>query len=164
MSLTARQAGAIAALRVLFGVMFAANGVAKLMPGSWSTPIGYLIGSEGALATLRSSLASHPVAAYRELMERVVVDNWSLASLALGGFELAVGLLLISGLFARWAALAGALFALHLHFLTLFAGHWLFEFALLWLPLLVLAALDAGRHYGLDSRRRSVVGQRHHGG
>ncbi|HWH37821.1 MAG TPA: DoxX family membrane protein [Candidatus Limnocylindrales bacterium] len=155
---------AVAALRVLFGLVFAANGVAKLLPGSWVTPFGYLIGGDGALATLRASLVAHPVGPYRELMAGLFIESWPLAALGVGLFEVAIGLLLIIGLGTRWAALLGAGFAIHLHWLTLFAGHWLFEFALLWLPLLALAALDAGRHHGLDGWRRSVALRRNDGG
>lgn len=152
-----RLAAGLAVLRVFFGLLFAANGAAKLLPGSWSTPAGYLIGSESALVTLRAELAGHPIAAYRALME-LFVEHWDVAGIGLGVFELSIGVLLVVGLAARWAALLGALFALNLHLLTLFSGHWLFEYALLWLPLIVLAWVDAGRWHGLDARRaRSVA-------
>jgi uncharacterized membrane protein YphA (DoxX/SURF4 family) len=155
---------AIAVLRGLFGLVFLANGAAKLLPGSWMTPFGYLIGGENALATLRAALASHPVGPYRSFMESFV-DSWPSVVLALAGFELVVGLLLIVGLAARWAALAAGLYALQLHWLTLFSGGWLFTYPLLWLPLFVLAVLDAGRAYGLDGRRRrSVTAARDDGG
>jgi uncharacterized membrane protein YphA (DoxX/SURF4 family) len=158
------QALAIAALRILFGAMFVANGAAKLLPGSWTTPVGYLIGSDGALATMRASVASHPVGPYRDLMISVAIENWSVVGLAVGLFEVGIGSLLIIGLWARWAAVLGALFAIHLHWMTLFAGHWLFEMALLWLTLLVLAVLDAGRYHGLDGRHRSVARAHDDGG
>jgi uncharacterized membrane protein YphA (DoxX/SURF4 family) len=150
------NATALAGLRIFFGVVFLANGAAKLIPAIVHTPLGYLIGADGALAVLRAEVAQHPLAPYRDLMSSLVIDNWSVVAPGLAMFEVIVGILLIAGLWTRWAALAGAVFGLHLQFLTLFAGRWLFEHALIWVPLLVMAVTGAGSAIGLDSRRQRV--------
>lgn len=148
-------------MRIFLGVVFAANGLAKVLPGIVQTPLGYLIGSDGALAVLRAELATHPVEPYRSLIEGLVLANWGLWAPAIALFELAIGAALIAGVAVRWAALGGALFALHLQFLTLFSGHWLFEYGLIWLPLLALAVADDGRVgllAWLRSRRSAASG------
>jgi uncharacterized membrane protein YphA (DoxX/SURF4 family) len=142
-----------AALRVLLGLVFLLNGLSKLVPGWAQTLLGYLIDSNLALAVLRNAVESHPVGAYADLMQSIVLANWGVFAVALGVFEVGVGALLIVGLWTRWAAIAGALFAMHLQFMAVGAGHWLFQHALVWGPLLVLAWVGAGRFAGLDGRR-----------
>ena len=139
-STQARVLDGFAALRVLFGLLFLANGLAKLVPGLWNTPLGYLINADAARDIVASEVRRHPIPLYRDVMEGVILTNWSLVAPLLATFEILVGGLLLAGVATRWAALAGALFALHLHFMTVFNGRWLFEFALIWVPLLVLAS------------------------
>lgn len=151
---------AIAVLRVFFGFVFLTNGAAKLVPGPWSTPLGYLFDSSTALAVAREAAAAHPVAPYREALQSVILPNWPAFVAFLGVFEVVLGTLLVLGLATRLAALAGAGFGLHLQFMALSAGHWMFQHALVWLPLLVLAVIHTSR-FGLDGllRARSLVGR-----
>ena len=145
-SIPARSLDGFGALRMLFGLVFLANGLAKVVPGLWNTPLGYLINADAARDIVAAEVRRHPITAYRDLMENVILANWGVVAPLLAAFELGVGGLLLAAIATRWAALAGALFALHLHFMTVFNGRWLFEYALIWVPLLVLALGSTGRY------------------
>jgi uncharacterized membrane protein YphA (DoxX/SURF4 family) len=152
---------AIAALRVYFGLVYLHNGLAKILPAVpnlWpDTPLGFVIAAEGRRSA-RSILEfevlqnPHPVEPYRALVEAVVLPNFGPFVFLLGAAESIVGALLILGMLTPIAAIVGAGLALHLQFMTLWNDKWLYEYSLQWLPLLCLAALRAGRWYGLDAR------------
>lgn len=80
-------------LRVLIGWHFLYEGLAKLVNPDWSS-IGFLLDSEGFLASFFSSLASNP-----ELIK--IVDFLNIWGLIL------IGLGLILGLFSRVSIIAG---------------------------------------------------------
>jgi uncharacterized membrane protein YphA (DoxX/SURF4 family) len=152
---------AMAALRIYFGVVFLHNGIAKLVPAVpnlWpDTPLGFVINAEGprsARSILQFEVVTqpHPVEPYRALVEQVILPNFEPFAFGIGVAEVAVGLLLILGLWTSLAALAGAAMILHLQFATLWNDKWLYEYSLEWLPLLCIAAFRAGRWYGLDAR------------
>jgi uncharacterized membrane protein YphA (DoxX/SURF4 family) len=152
---------AIAALRIYFGVVYLHNGLAKLLPpvpGLWpNTPLGFVIGATGnrsAQSILEFEVISkpHPVEPYRALVENVVLPNFGPFVFGIGLAETVVGVLLILGLLTPLAALLGAALGLHLQFMTLWNDKWIYEYSLQWLPLLCLAALRAGRWFGLDGR------------
>jgi uncharacterized membrane protein YphA (DoxX/SURF4 family) len=144
---------ALAVMRVFFGVVFLSNGLAKFFPGLAHTPVGYLIDSSGAKGILLSYAHQNRVGPYRSLVDQVIVPNWSFFGPAEAVVEIVVGLLLVLGLFTTLAALVAALLELHLQFASLFSNLWVFEYSVEWIPLLVLAAVRAGRWYGLDRVR-----------
>ena len=89
---------ALTLLRVAVGWHFLYEGVTKLSAGSWSAA-GYLKQARGPLAGLFRSLAAQP-----NLLDTTnLVTMWGLAI---------VGLLLMLGLFTRFASLAGMAFVL----------------------------------------------------
>ena len=142
----------IAALRIFFGVVFLSNGLSKFLPESFSkTPFGFLINSAGARGIIRSDAAHNGIPAYRALVQQVVLPNWDFFGPLLGASEVAAGMLLCIGLLTPVAAVFAALMSVHINFAT-YGHEWLFEYAVEWIPLLVLAALRAGRFYGLDAR------------
>lgn len=152
---------AVATLRIYFGLVFAHNGIAKLLPAVpnlWpDTPIGFVIqgtGNRSAFSILQFEVVTqpHPVGLYRDLVETVVLPNFGLFVFALGLLETGVGILLILGLLTPIAALLAAGMALHLQFATLWNDKWIYEYSVEWVPLLCLAAMRAGRWHGLDRR------------
>jgi uncharacterized membrane protein YphA (DoxX/SURF4 family) len=144
---------ALAVLRIFFGVVFLTNGLAKFVPGVAHTPVGFLIDSSGAKGILIFYAHRNQVGLYRSLVDHVIVPNWSVFGPVEGLVEVVVGLLLVLGLFTTVAALVAALLQLHLQFASLFSNQWVFEYSVEWIPLLVLAAVRAGRWYGLDRVR-----------
>ena len=144
----------MAIIRTGFGLVFLTNGIAKL-PGQWDGihPFpGFLITRDGARRILAADTETHPVGAYKSLIDDVVLANWGIFGSLLTVTELTVGVLLILGLFTPVAALIGAGFALHLNFAVWDRNVWAWEYAVEWMPLLGLALMRAGRFWGLDER------------
>jgi uncharacterized membrane protein YphA (DoxX/SURF4 family) len=146
-----RPDAAIAALRIFYGVVFLANGAAKLMGGSWFTSLGFLYDRNTSLALLRESVADHPIPVYRDLTQ-AVINAWEVAAPLIGLGEVVLGVLLVVGLAPRAAAVVGVLFGLNLQVLALSGGGWLFQHALVWLPLLVVAWSGGGSRYAVHLR------------
>lgn len=149
-----RQApgGAIAILRIFFGLVFLTNGVAKLIPGVAHLPGGYfLIDSDGARSIILHNARHHPVTLYHDLVFQVLVPNWSLFGPLVGVTEVVAGLLLVLGLASRLGAILAAGLAFHIQFSDA-NGPWLYEYAVEWVPLLCLAFMHAGWTWGLDAR------------
>jgi uncharacterized membrane protein YphA (DoxX/SURF4 family) len=153
--------GAMAALRIFFGVVFLHNGLAKILPsvpGLWpDTAVGFVINAQGgrsaeSIMTYEVITRQHPIEPYRTFIEQVVLPNFGFFGFTIGLVETIVGLLLILGLLTPIAALVAAGMALHLQFVTLWNDKWIYEYAVEWIPLLCLAAFRAGRWHGLDSR------------
>jgi uncharacterized membrane protein YphA (DoxX/SURF4 family) len=155
----------IAGVRVVFGLVFLSNGLAKFAPaGGSGSPLGFLIDAQGARSILEFEVLpggaremGHPVAPYRVLVEQVILPNFDLFGPLIGMAEAGAGLLLVLGLLTPIGALGAAGLQLHLHFMTLFNNKFLWEYPVYWVPLLGLAILRAGRWYGIDAglaRRR----------
>ncbi len=146
---------AVAFLRVGFGLVFLTNGLAKVagIPDLSILP-GFLIDLDGAEGILRSNTSEHPVGAYKELIDNVVLENWDFFAVLLTASEIFIGLSLVLGAFASVGAMMGALFTIHINFSTLEsdwrAGPWAWEGAVEWIPLGALAFMAAGRYWGLD--------------
>jgi uncharacterized membrane protein YphA (DoxX/SURF4 family) len=144
--------GAIAVLRIFWGLVYFSNGLAKVVPGLGHVPGGFfLIDSEGARGILAHEVHNHPVTLYHDLVFNVILPNWSFFGPLVGLTEMTAGVLLILGLAAPVGALLAALLALHLWFATMFNGPWLFEYPIEWVTLLCLAAMRPGRFWGLDA-------------
>ena len=153
--------GAMATLRIFFGVVYLHNGLAKILPsvpGLWpDTPLGFVINAEGrrsaeSIMTYEVITQPHPIEPYRAFVEQVVLPNFGFFGFSIGLLETVVGILLIAGLLTPIAALVAAGMALHLQFATLWNDKWIYEYSVEWIPLLCLAAFRAGRWHGLDAR------------
>jgi len=153
---SSRADAAIAALRIFYGFIFLANGLAKVIGGTWATTLGFLYDRNSSLALLRGSVQDHPVAVYRDFVQSVI-NAWDVAAPLIGAAEVALGIILIIGLAPRAAAIVGVLFGLNLQVLALSGGSWLFQHALVWLPLLLVAWADGGRRYAVRLRQRRVT-------
>jgi uncharacterized membrane protein YphA (DoxX/SURF4 family) len=114
-------------------------------------PLGLqLIGQSAARVILMEEALRNPFPLYHSFVFGMVLPNWNLFVNLEAGLEVLAGGLLILGLASRLGALLAALIALHLQFLAMFDGVWVFEYAVQWVTLLCLAFMHAGRHFGLD--------------
>ncbi|MEO8538141.1 MAG: hypothetical protein ABI577_00255 [bacterium] len=144
-------------LRVTFGLLFLANGLAKL-PGfedlNYAPFPGFLISYDGARNSLASDTSNHPVGLYRDFVNDVILKHYAPFGVALVATEIGVGLLLVGGAFSSAAALIGFASLFHIWFANWgrYEGRslWAWEGPIEWLPLLALAFMAAGRFYGLD--------------
>lgn len=157
----------LAVLRIFFGIVLFANGVAKLFEfrrvevGPY---VANLIDKGAARSILESGFAGEQersIPGLRPVME-LMVDNWGLVGWALTFTELLVGGLLIVGAATRLAALIGLGQALFLALVFATRNRWAFEQPHEYVPLIILAIVPAGRVWGLDGRllrrRRTQVG------
>ena len=148
---------AIALLRVTFGLLFLANGLAKL-PGMEDVDYipfpGFLIDYDGARNSLASDTSDHPIGLYRDLVDNVILAHYTPFGVGLVVSEIGVGLLLVVGAFSSAAALVGFLSLFHIWFANWGRygdrSLWAWEGPIEWLPLLALCFLAAGRFYGMD--------------
>ena len=143
-----------ALVRILAGVLFAASGLAKIM-GSFV--------HGGFAAGVRDTMLKSSWPFWRSFLESTVLPHASVFAWVVAAGELALGIALLIGLWIRVASIAGALLML-----TILLGQsypppraswdqWVMaglttKFALL--LLLLLAAADAGRTWGMDGRAR----------
>ncbi len=150
----------LAAIRVFFGVILLANGIAKVFEfrrvavGDWW--ITFLIDRSYAREILdslankdRPGTSQLPVIQW--IANEVMLDNWDWFQWVLTATELGVGALLILGLATRGAALAGFGFQFFLALYYLPTNKWSFEQPHEYVPLLILALVPAGRVWGLDA-------------
>ena len=149
----------LAALRIFFGVILFANGLAKLL-GFRQISIGpyqsFLIDRQEARSILDFEVNQRgggtEVPGLKTLVNDVVLANWGVFGWVVTAVELGVGALLIVGLATRGAALVGLGQHLFLQLVYLSSNRWAFEQPHEWVPLLILAVVPAGRVWGLDAR------------
>lgn len=159
----------LAVIRVFFGLILFANGIAKVFEftrvavGQWW--ITNLIDRPGAQSIL-NSLANKDrpgttmLPGLRWVANELILDNWEWFQWVLTATELGVGAFLILGLASRGAALVGFGFQFFLALYYLPTNKWTFEQPHEYVPLLVLALVPAGRVWGLDAlllRRRPAL-------
>lgn len=144
----ARDAGGVAlgGLRIFFGIVYLANGLAKIT-GTSGVDLGpwrsFLINAGISESILRHDVASS-VRPYHDLAVNVLLPHYRLAGTLLTAAEIAVGLGLITGVLGRVAALGGALLTLNVQIAALGDGEWTFEYLVELVPLLYLAAVPSG--------------------
>ncbi|MDQ3768007.1 MAG: DoxX family protein [Actinomycetota bacterium] len=156
--LDARHLGkGLAALRIFVGIIFFANGLAKLFAfrnveiGPYSS---FLINREETRSILEGEAARNDISAVTQLVNDVLLPNFGWLQWVITFVELGVGALLILGLVSRGAALVGLLQQLFLAALYASSGRWMFEQPHEYVPLVILALVPAGRVWGLDARMR----------
>ena len=149
----------MAAVRIFFGIILFANGLAKLFEFRrvaigeyWIT---FLIDRPFARDIL-DSLANKDrpgtsqLPGLRWIANTFILDQWSWFQWVLTATELGAGTLLIIGLASRGAALMGFGFQFFLALYYLPTNKWTFEQPHEYVPLLILALVPAGRVWGLD--------------
>ena len=148
----------LAILRIFVGLIFFANGLSKVT-GETRIEIGpyrgNLINRDGARNILdfevnRRDERGTQVPGLKELVNDVILPNWDVFQWLVTAVEVGVGALLLVGLATRGAALVGFGFQLFLALVYLSSNRWAFEQPHEYVPLAILAAVPAGRYWGLD--------------
>ena len=154
--LDARSLGkGLAVLRIFVGIIFFANGLAKLFSFR-NIEIGpyrsFLINRSETRSILEGEASRNEIDAVQQLVNDVLLPNYGWLQWVITFVELGVGALLIIGLATRGAALVGLGQQLFLQVLYLSSGRWAFEQPHEWVPLLILLLWPAGRVWGMDRR------------
>jgi uncharacterized membrane protein YphA (DoxX/SURF4 family) len=160
----------LAALRIFMGVVFFANGLAKLtdvrnIELGWYR--GFLIVRNEARNILRFEVNERDgdgtrVPFLKEIVNDIILANWDIFQWLVTFTELGVGLLLIIGLVSRGTALIGLLFQLFLALVYMSSNRWMFEQPHEYVPLVILAIVPSGYYWGLDrlvARRWAAAGR-----
>ncbi|MGI9079600.1 MAG: DoxX family membrane protein [Acidimicrobiales bacterium] len=157
-AVTGRLGRGMAVIRILFGVTYLTNGLAKLFDlhrieiGPY---VAYLINRSDARSILDVEVnknALHKLPLIGRITNDVVLAHWSLFGWGLTAVEIVAGVLLLSGLASRLGALLALGPAVFLFFVYFANDRWLPEQPLALVPLVVLALVPAGRWWGLDRR------------
>ena len=155
---TRAVARGLAVIRVLMGVTFLSNGLAKLF-GIHEIHIGWyhanLINRDDARFILDAEV-NHNARARVWLVGRItndlVLPHWNVFQWGLTVVEIVAGGLLVVGLWSRLGALLALGPAVFLFFVYFANDRWLPEQPLEVVPLIVLAIIPSGRVWGLDGR------------
>jgi uncharacterized membrane protein YphA (DoxX/SURF4 family) len=150
----------LAAIRIFFGLILFANGLAKLLDFR-SIEIGPYRSTLIDRAEARSILDFETnrrggdgtdVPGLKPLVNDVILPSWDVLQWFVTLLELGAGAALIVGLATRGAALLALGQQLFLQLIYLTSARWMFEQPHEWLPLLVFVFVPAGRVWGLDAR------------
>jgi uncharacterized membrane protein YphA (DoxX/SURF4 family) len=156
----------MAVIRIFFGIILLANGLAKLQPALGRIDIGpyhaNLITREGARGILNFEVNERriregapqgtQVPGLKPFVNDVVLANWGVFQWVVVLFEVGAGLLLVLGLASRAAALVDLGQQLFLALVYVSSNRWMFEQPHEYVPLIVLAIVPAGRMWGIDAR------------
>ena len=154
----------MAVIRIFFGIILFANGLAKLDAGLGRIDLGpyhaNLVTRDGARSILNFEVNERPVGrdgprgtqvpGLRPFVNDVVLANWGVFQWVVVAIEVVGGGLLILGLATRGAALVALGQQLFLALVYLSSNRWAFEQPHEYVPLIVLALVPAGRAWGLD--------------
>ena len=144
-----------AALRILFGLVYLSNAVAKLVDVSVFRvgPVGgNLIARSNARDILTGAAQDTWLGPLGALYENLVLPNWGFFGwfLVVAEFAIAIGLLL--GIATRLAALGALALIGPIWLMLLDEGPYLWSYPVELVPLLILAIVPAGRVLGVDRR------------
>jgi uncharacterized membrane protein YphA (DoxX/SURF4 family) len=155
----------LAAFRIFIGLVWLANGLAKLT-GRASFDLGFIsFGlidrnvARGLLAGYAGAESNAPPA-MKSFYADVILANWGFFQWFLTAAELAIGIGLVLGIASRLAALGGLALIGPLWIMVLDNRRYFFEFPLDVIPLLILAIVPSGRVWGLDRRLAARLGDR----
>jgi uncharacterized membrane protein YphA (DoxX/SURF4 family) len=155
----------LAAIRIFVGIVWLANGMAKLI-GKTTYDLGVasfgLIGRDTAksLLTTYSGDKSHALGLLKSFYGDLILPNWGFFQWLLTAGELVAGLCLVLGIASRFGALVALVLIGPLWVMNLDNGRYLFEWPLDVVPLIVLALVPAGRAWGFDTRLAARFGSR----
>ena len=155
----------MAVLRIFFGIILFANGLAKVEPELGRIDIGAyhtnLVTRDGARGILNFEVNNRQiregaprgtqVPSVSWITNDVVLANWGFFGPFITIFELMVGFLLIVGLATRLGALLGLGQQLYLAAVYFSSNRWMFEQPHEYIPLMILAIVPAGRVWGIDA-------------
>ncbi len=148
------MAGAFAALRIVMGLVFLSNGLAKATDVgvySWGFINFNLITAGSAQAIAGGAAQATYITPLAALYQGVILPNWAFFGPFLTVVEIAIGLGLLFGVATRLAAVGGLLLIAPIWLMLLPTGGYLWEYPSEdVLPLVLLAIVPAGRVIGLD--------------
>lgn len=148
----------MAVIRILLGVTFLSNGLAKLFDlhrieiGPY---VANLINRGDARFILDAEVntnARHQLPLVGRITNDLVLPNWDVFSWGITAVEIVAGGLLVAGLASRAAALLALGPTTFLFFVYFANDRWLPELPLELVPLILLAIIPTGRFWGLDRR------------
>lgn len=148
----------LAVLRIFVGLIFFANGVSKVT-GETQIEIGPYLGNlinrDGARNILNFEVNERgergtEVPGLKGIVNDLILPNWDIFQWLVTAVEVGVGALLLLGLATRGAALVGLGFQLFLALVYVSSNRWAFEQPHEYVPLFILAAVPAGRFWGVD--------------
>ena len=155
----------MAVIRIFFGVILFANGLAKLDPDLGRIDVGpyhaNLVTRDGARNILnfevnerqirRDAPKGTQLPLLRPFVNDVILANWGVFQWVVVLIEVWFGGLLLIGLASRAAALVCLGQQLFLALVYFSSNRWMFEQPHEYLPLMVLALVPAGRIWGIDA-------------
>lgn len=156
----------LAVIRIFFGLIIFANGLAKLDERFVKLDLGpyhaTLIDRDEARGILNFEVNQRQIAknapkgtqvpGLKRVVNDVVLAHWAIFQWVTTFIEVGAGALLILGLASRVAALVDLSQQLFLALAYVSSNRWLFEQPHEYVPLLVLVFVPAGRVWGLDAR------------
>jgi uncharacterized membrane protein YphA (DoxX/SURF4 family) len=155
----------MAVIRIFFGIILVANGVAKLQPSLGQIDLGpyhaNLVTRDEARGILdfevnkrrirEGAPAGTQVPGVKPLVNDVILAHWGLFQWVVILIEVGFGGMLLLGVASRGAALICLSQQLLLALVYLSSNRWMFEQPHDYVPLIVLAVVPAGRAWGLDA-------------
>lgn len=156
----------MAVIRIFFGIILLANGLAKLEPSLGRIDIGpyhaNLVTRDGARGILNFEINERriregaprgtQVPGLQPFVNNVILANWGFFQWVVVLVEVGAGGLLLIGLASRGAALVALGQQLFLALVYFSSNRWMFEQPHEYVPLIVLSIVPAGRAWGLDAR------------
>ena len=155
----------LAVIRIFFGIILLANGLAKVEPSLGRIDLGpyhaNLVTRDGARGILNFEVNERriregaplgtQVPGLKPFVNEVILANWGIVQWLVVIIEIGAGGLLLLGLATRLAALVGLGQQLFLALVYLSSNRWMFEQPHEYVPLIVLAIVPAGRIWGVDA-------------
>jgi len=162
--ISARALGqGMAAVRILIGLVFLSNGLAKLFNFA-SVNLGFfsftVINRDSAKGLAAGAAQQTYLAPLRLFYQDVVLPNWGIFGAFLTVAELSVGLGLLLGIASRLAAVGGLLLIGPIWLMLWHTGLYLWEYPLDLVPLAILVVVPSGRVFGYDRRLAPRFGGR----
>jgi uncharacterized membrane protein YphA (DoxX/SURF4 family) len=160
-----RIAKGLAAFRIFVGLLWLGNALAKVVNQS-SYDLGVVPFSLISRTTARDLLEtytgpeSNAIAPLKSIYTDLVLANWGFFQWLLTAAELAVGVSLVLGIASRLGPLLALALIFPLWIMVIDNNRYLFEYPLDIIPLAILAAVPAGRVWGLDARLAARFGDR----
>lgn len=149
---------AVAVIRILLGLTYLTNGLAKLFDvhrieiGPYLTNLITRDDARFILDAEVNNNARHKLPLIGRITNDLVLPHWGMFGWGLTFVEITAGLLLTLGIAARAGALLALGPATFLFFVYLANDRWLPEQPLGIVPLVMLALVPTGRWWGLDRR------------
>jgi hypothetical protein len=162
---TMRIAKGLAAFRIFVGLVWLGNALAKVVnKGSYDLGVVSfsLISRDTARGLLETYTGpqSNAIAPLKSVYRDLVLANWGFFQWLLTAAELVVAVSLVVGIASRLGPLLALALIFPLWVMVIDNNRYLFEWPLDIVPLVILAAVPAGRVWGQDRRLAARFGDR----